>query len=281
MQFKPQKMLICYIKKLKIHSRKKKTMKRMHSYWLSSAVVATIAFAGFAIAQQKMSMPDAAPVAQAPDAAAVVAPASAPQLDNAAIQALPIGAERGRIIAMQPGACFTCHSGTGDSVIPANPKLAGQHEAYLEKQLHDFKVAEGAEKAMRVNTTMNGMAAGLSEGDIKSLAAWFASQKQTPVPAQIDARDMSDLGKKIFFGGVASKGLPACAACHGPTGAGIAAKYPRVSGQFASYLEKQLKGFRDDKLPEGRANNEAMMQISKRMTDTEIKAVADYMAGVR
>ena len=123
-------------------------MKRMHSYWLSSAVVATIAFAGFAIAQQKMSMPDAAPVAPAPDAAAVVAPASAPQLDNAAIQALPIGAERGRIIAMQPGACFTCHSGTGDSVIPANPKLAGQHEAYLEKQLHDFKVAEGAEKAL-------------------------------------------------------------------------------------------------------------------------------------
>ena len=227
MQFKPQKMLIGYIKKLKIHSRKKKTMKRMHSYWLSSAVVATIAFAGFAIAQQKMSMPDAAPVTPAPYAAAVVAPASAPQLDNAAIQ------------------------------------------------------AEGTEKAMRVNTTMNGMAAGLSEGDIKSLAAWFASQKQTPVPAQIDARDMSDLGKKIFFGGVASKGLPACAACHGPTGAGIAAKYPRVSGQFASYLEKQLKGFRDDKLPEGRANNEAMMQISKRMTDTEIKAVADYMAGVR
>ena len=124
---------------------------------------------------------------------------------------------------------------------------------------------------------MGSQAAALSDDDIKSVAMWFSSQTLQPAHAQIDDATISELGKKIYKGGLMAKGVPACAGCHGPTGAGIMAKYPHVSGQFSEYVELQLKGFRED----ARTNSAPMQDIAKRMTDTEIRAVADYMAGVR
>lgn len=272
-------------------------MKRSYAYILSALGISAAIFGGMAIAQQKPAVPAAAPVAAAVPVA-LVAPAApaavtpAPAFDIKSVQSLPVGLERGQKIAA--AVCIACHNADGNSTVPLQPKLAGQHEAYIIKQLYDFKKVEGAQYAARNNAIMGGQVAGLSaepaeyDKDVKSLAAWFAAQKQIPATAVYtdDVTDEADpklsaLGVKIFKGGILSKGVPACAACHGPTGAGIPNKYPRVSGQFGDYLEVQLKHFRDDKLDGGRRNNEAMQDIAKRLTDTEIRAVADYMAGVR
>ncbi|MBS0544366.1 MAG: cytochrome c4 [Proteobacteria bacterium] len=172
--------------------------------------------------------------------------------------------------------CAACHNADGNSAIPANPKLAGQHADYLYKQLHEFKSWEG-KKAVRENAIMSAMAAGLEEADMKGLAEYFASQTQKPEPAKNVAT--IDQGQKIWRGGIPAKGVPACAACHGPAGAGLPAQYPRLSGQFADYTEAQLKAFRDGV----RANdpNRMMRMIALKMTDPEMKAVADYAAGLR
>ncbi|ATE60864.1 c-type cytochrome [Thauera sinica] len=172
--------------------------------------------------------------------------------------------------------CAACHNADGNSMLPANPKLAGQHADYIYKQLHDFKGWDG-KKAVRENAIMSAMVAGLDEADMKGLAQHFSAAALQPEPAKNLAT--IELGQKIWRGGIPAKGVPACAACHGPAGAGLPAQYPRLSGQFAEYTEVQLKAFRDGV----RANdpNRMMSMIALKLTDPEIKAVADYAAGLR
>lgn len=173
--------------------------------------------------------------------------------------------------------CVACHGADGNSAAPVNPKLAGQHQEYLYKQLSNFKGKDG-KPAERVNGVMGGMVAALSEADMRNLAAYFAGQTLKPETAK-GTRESVDLGQKIWRAGDLSKGLPACAGCHGPAGAGLPAQYPRIAGQYAEYTEAQLKAFRAGE----RANDPAKMMrmIAIKMTDPEIKAVADYAAGLR
>lgn len=172
--------------------------------------------------------------------------------------------------------CAGCHAADGNSVAAVNPKLAGQHPDYLYKQLKNFKAADG-KPADRNNAIMGGMVAALSDDDMKGLAAYFAGQKLKPDSAK-DSKSV-EVGQKLYRAGDSAKGLPACAGCHGPAGAGIPAQFPRISGQYAEYTEAQLKAFRAGE----RANdpNQMMRMIAIKMTDAEIKAVSDYVAGLR
>jgi cytochrome c553 len=182
--------------------------------------------------------------------------------------------KKGQEIASQ--VCVGCHAADGNSTAPVNPKLAGQIPEYMVKQLHNFKAADG-KPAERQNPIMNGMVAALSDEDMKSVAAYFSSQTLKPDVAKNKAT--IELGQKLYRAGEPSKGIPACAGCHGPTGAGLPAQYPRIGGQWAEYTETQLKAFRAGE----RANdpNKMMRTIALKMTDPEIKAVADYIAGLR
>jgi len=172
--------------------------------------------------------------------------------------------------------CAACHNADGNSVQSANPKLAAQHADYLFKQMQEFKAAEG-KQPVRVNAVMNGMIAAYNEDQMRDLAAYFAAQ--TLIGEKARNRETIEAGQKLYRAGVMAKGLPACAACHGPAGAGIPAQYPRIGGQFAEYIEAQLKAFRDGT----RSNdpNKMMRMIAIKMTDAEIKAVSDYIAGLR
>jgi cytochrome c553 len=181
---------------------------------------------------------------------------------------------KGKEIATQ--VCAACHAVDGNSVAAANPKLAGQAYDYLNKQLLNFK-SQGGKKAERDNAVMAGMTANLSAVDVKNVAAFFASQKLTPATAK--DKELASLGQKIYRGGNIASGVAACAGCHGPTGMGIPAQYPRISGQFAEYVELQLKAFRAGT----RSNdpNGMMRGVAGRMSDREIQAVAEYVAGLR
>jgi cytochrome c553 len=181
----------------------------------------------------------------------------------------------GKTVATQ--VCAACHGADGNSTIAVNPKLAGQHPEYLYKQLSNFRSKDG-KPAERVNAIMGALASGLSEADMRNVAAYYASQTQTPAKAK-GSRESIELGQKLWRGGDQSKGLPACAGCHGPAGAGMPAQYPRIAGQHAEYTESQLKYFRVAE----RANDPAKMMrmIAVKMTDAEIKAVSDYAAGLR
>lgn len=172
--------------------------------------------------------------------------------------------------------CAACHGPDGNSVAAANPKLAGQFAEYLHKQLRDFK-AQGGKKAARESAVMSGMVGALSEADMLAVSAYYAGQ--TLRPATAGDKDRAALGQKLWRGGIAAKGVAACAGCHGPDGAGIPGLYPRLSGQFAEYVEAQLKLFRSG----ARANdpNGMMRGVAARMSDEEIKAVAEYAAGLR
>jgi cytochrome c553 len=182
-------------------------------------------------------------------------------------------AAKGKEIAMT--VCIACHGPDGNSPTAANPKLAGQHAGYLFKQMKNFKAGPDG-KSERVNAIMNGMIAPYSEDQMKDLAAYFSSQKQ--VGGEARNRETLELGKKLYRAGNASKGLPACAACHGPTGAGLPVQFPRIAGQFQEYMEAQLKAFRNGE----RANdpNKMMQMVAIKMTDAEIRAVTDYIAGL-
>ena len=172
--------------------------------------------------------------------------------------------------------CAACHGADGNSPTSANPKLASQVPEYLQKQLDNFKAAAG-KRAERENPIMGGMAAGLSTADMRDVAAYYAAQRAKP--GAVKTQDALALGRKIWRGGDMTKGLPGCAGCHGASGAGIPAQYPRLAGQYAEYTEAQLKAFRS-----GERRNDAnrMMQaIAARMSDPEIRAVADYIAGLR
>ena len=165
--------------------------------------------------------------------------------------------------------CAACHGPDGNSMIPANPKLAQQHPEYLVKQLKEFKSGK------RANAIMSGMVASLSEDDMRNIAYWLASKKAKPG----FAKDKSSvlLGERIFRGGIADRQVPACAGCHGPTGSGIPSQYPRIAGQHADYAVAQLLAFRDGV----RLNNAQMTGVVAKMNDREIKAVSDYIAGLR
>lgn len=182
-------------------------------------------------------------------------------------------AARGQPIAST--VCGACHGPDGNSVISANPKLAGQHQEYLFKQMKNFKGADGKQPE-RVNAVMNGMIAAFDENQMRDMAAYFASQKNKGGEAKNTAT--IEAGQKLYRAGNLEKGLPACAGCHGPAGAGMPAQYPRLAGQHADYTEAQLKAFR----AEERANdpNKMMRMIALKMTDKEIKAVSDYIAGL-
>jgi cbb3-type cytochrome c oxidase subunit III len=166
-------------------------------------------------------------------------------------------------------ACAACHGAEGNSGITQNPKLAGQHEAYLKKQLHEFQ------GPTRNNAVMTMIAKALSEDDINNLSAYLSSQKQAPGEAK--SKDTLEWGKKIFRAGIAEKNVPACAGCHSPNGAGIPAQYPRIAGQHQDYAVAQLTNFRTG----ARTNSAQMTAVGKRLSDEEMKAVADYVAGLR
>ncbi len=171
--------------------------------------------------------------------------------------------------------CAACHAVDGNSQIAANPKLAGQIPEYFYKQLINFKPAAG-KKAERESAVMAGMVATLSPDDMRNLAAYYARQAAKPGAAR--SKDLVALGQKLYRGGIANKNLPACASCHGPNGAGIPAQYPRLSGQQAEYVEAQLKAFRTGE----RANDPygMMRGVAGKMSDREIQAVSDYIAGL-
>ncbi|TCS37299.1 cytochrome c553 [Paucimonas lemoignei] len=166
-------------------------------------------------------------------------------------------------------ACVACHGAAGNSTITQNPKLASQHEAYLAKQLHDFKGPQ------RNNPVMTTIAKALNDDDIRNISAYLSQQAQKPGAAK--NKDTVELGKKIYRGGIAEKNVPACAGCHSPTGAGIPAQFARLAGQHQDYTAAQLTSFRT-----GARNNSAQMStIAKRLSDQEIQAVADYVAGLK
>jgi cytochrome c553 len=181
---------------------------------------------------------------------------------------------KGQAIAGQ--VCAACHGADGNSPSPANPKLAGQGSEYLEKQLHNFKAIPG-KKAERENAVMAGMAVGLSPEDIRNVAAYYASQKSKGGASR--SKELAFFGQKLYRAGNTATGLPACAGCHGPAGAGLPAQYPRLAGQHADYTAAQLKSFHDGQ----RANdmNRMMRAIAAKMSEAEMRAVSDYIAGLR
>ena len=170
--------------------------------------------------------------------------------------------------ATSTGVCAACHTNDGSRGSPANPILQGQHPEYLVKQLTEFKAGK------RVNAIMTGLASALSEDDMKNVAAFYASK--TAKPGYAKNKDLVALGEKIYRGGIADRNVPACAACHSPTGAGIPAQYPRLGGQHADYTEAQLVAFRGGV----RKNSAQMTGVAAKMNDREIKAVSDYIAGL-
>lgn len=166
--------------------------------------------------------------------------------------------------------CVACHAADGNSLSPDFPKLAGQHASYLAKQLADFKSGK------RENAIMYPIAQALSEQDMLDLAAYFSSQEIAPGAV---STEYLEAGRKLYRGGNAASGVPACMACHGPNGKGIpSAKWPMLSSQYSKYIESQLYKFAKGE----RANdpNGMMRDIAKRMTDEEIKAVSAYVSGL-
>lgn len=165
--------------------------------------------------------------------------------------------------------CASCHGADGNSGTPAYPKLAQQHPEYLLKQLQEFKSGK------RKNAIMQGFAGTLSEDDMKNVAYWATSKKEKPGFAK--EKDLVTLGERIYRGGIADRQVPACAGCHSPNGAGMPSQYPRLSGQHSEYTAAQLTGFRDGV----RGNSLQMTQVAAKLNDKEIRAVADYIAGLR
>lgn len=183
-------------------------------------------------------------------------PAAAPKVDLV----------KGQAIATN--VCMACHTADGKRGAPANPILQGQHPEYLAKQLADFKAGK------RKNAIMQGFAATLSEEDMRNVSAFYASK--AAVPGNATSKDTVALGEKIYRGGISDRAVPACAGCHSPNGAGIPSQYPRLGGQHAAYTTEQLMAYRDNKRVNAQMNG-----VAAKMNDKEIKAVADYIAGLR
>ena len=165
--------------------------------------------------------------------------------------------------------CAACHGADGNSGTPAYPKLAKQHPEYLVKQLQEFKSGK------RKNAIMQGFAAMVSEEDMRNVSYWTTSQAAKPGFAK--EKELVTMGERIYRGGISDRQIPACAGCHSPSGAGIPSQYPRLSGQHSEYTAAQLTAFRDGV----RANSLQMNQVAAKLNDKEIRAVADYIAGLR
>ena len=213
------------------------------AHLLAAAVLAASAFSSFAAEEAK------------PAAAAAAAAPAKPDLAKGE--------------ASFGAVCVACHGPEGNSVIPANPRLAQQHPEYIIKQLHDFK--SGA----RDSAVMKGFASTLSDDDMRNIAYWLTSRSAKPGAAK--DKDTVALGEKIYRGGIQDRQIAACAGCHSPNGAGIPSQFPRLAGQHADYASTQLKAFRDGV----RKNNAIMTTESAKLNDREIAAVADYIAGLR
>jgi cytochrome c553 len=199
-------------------------------------------------------------------APAPAAAAEAPAAAHAAAPArLPSSTAKGEASCRSAA----CHAADGNSMIPANPKLAQQHPEYLVKQLQEFKSGK------RASAIMQGFASMLSDEDMKNVGWWLASKPAKEGFAK--DKDLVSLGERIYRGGIADRNIAACAGCHSPNGAGIPSQYPRLSGQHAEYTAVQLKAFRDGV----RTNSAQMTGVAAKLNDREISAVADYIAGLR
>ena len=256
-----------------LHSSQISKLTRLKQLFLGfCSIFLVLAFAGLATANEP-AKPTAAAPSVAPAAAptaAVSAPAAAPVLVPKALkadatvgEALYNNGDTSRGVV----ACITCHGPKGMSAVATWPKWAAQHGTYLAKQLKNYK------DGTRANAIMMGMVAALTEQDMLNLAAFLV--KQAPPQGEVQNKASIELGQLIYRGGIAAKGIPACSACHSPNGAGIPAQYPRLGGQWAEYNATQLAYFRD-----GTRKNVQMNMIAVKLSDLEMKAVTDYMAGL-
>ena len=166
-------------------------------------------------------------------------------------------------------ACVSCHGAAGNSSIVANPKLSGQFASYTHKQLVDFTTPNRQQPIMTTYAKM------LTDAEKRDIAAWLAAQVHKPGAAK--NKDTVELGRKIYRGGIAERGVAACASCHGANASGIPAQYPRLAGQHQDYTTAQLEAFKSGT----RANSPQMTTLSQRMSTAEMRAVADYIAGLR
>jgi len=223
------------------------------------AVLSIFALSGIAVPAFAADPAKMAPTAEAKP----VVPAK-PKVDPVAGEALYNSGDATRGVV----ACITCHGPKGQSAVATWPKLSAQHAAYTAKQLKNFK--EGS----RANAIMMGMSMPLSDQDMVNIATYLSQQAPSQGVAQ--SKETIELGKSIYRGGIASKGVPACAGCHSPNGAGIPSQYPRQGGQWAEYSYNQLISFREGT----RKNSVQMTTISSKLSDQEMKAVSDYMAGL-
>ena len=202
-----------------------------------------------------LAVPAVTVFAQAPAPAAAAPAAAKPDLTQGSAKFTAV--------------CAACHGTDGNSPVPVNPKLAQQHPEYLVKQLQEFRAGK------RTSPIMQGFAAQLTDADMKNVSYWAGSQKAKPGFAK--DKDLVTLGERIYRGGIPDRQVAACAGCHSPNGAGVPAQYPRLSGQHADYTAAQLTAFRDG----GRKNSLQMTQIAAKLNDREIRAIADYVAGLR
>jgi cytochrome c553 len=193
-----------------------------------------------------------------------------------AAEAAPAKPDLAKAQSIVTQVCSACHGTDGNSATPVNPSLAGQPAQYITLQLTHFK------SGIRANPVMQGMAAALTPEDMIALGIYFSQQR----PKLQSAKDpaLVRAGQKLYRGGDAASGVPACAACHGPAGAGVPKNYPRLAGQYSEYAYSQLKAFkaRDrgaDK--DGKdVNGSIMVAIASKMTDAQMKAVAEYTSGL-
>jgi cytochrome c553 len=226
-------------------------MNRVFSPAAGAAIVTSLLFATLMVAGS----------ASAADAAH----GAAPKLDPAKGGSLYDTGDNARGLP----ACASCHGAGGNSTIVANPKLAGQVDTYIHKQLVDFTTPNRQQPVMTTYAKM------LSDEEKSNIAAWLATQQ--PKQGAAKNKDTVELGRKIYRGGIADRGVAACASCHGATGAGIPAQYPRLAGQHQDYTFAQLQAFKSG----ARNNSPQMGTLAKRMSDEEMKAVADYIAGLK
>jgi cytochrome c553 len=174
------------------------------------------------------------------------------------------------------GVCAGCHAADGNSVIPVNPSLAGQHAEYITKQLIDFQSANG-ETPERNSPVMTAMVAALTLENMQELGTYYAQQEAKPGIVS-DDEDLVALGKILYHGGNIESRVPACASCHGPTGSGLPPHYPALAGQHAAYTLSQLGVFNTGE----RANDKGVMQkVLARMSAQEKRAVAEYISGLK
>ena len=165
--------------------------------------------------------------------------------------------------------CVACHGLNGMSAVSANPNIAGMPAQYIAKQLELYKCGQ------RNNAVMQGMAANLSESDMKALGHYYFTQRATPNAKALN-KELAEAGQKIYRMGIPESKVPACSGCHGGAGSGIPAVYPRLAGQWQEYTLGALKSFAS-----GERKNTQMQAISGRMREKEMQAVAEYIAGMR